>query len=534
MKGPPPLSLGDMLGEARRYRGIASKVDLATSVESQLRLGASLLRLREDFRRKSGKEQAYVQKRLEKSLQAAGTARQRIILLSLRLHLSCDYGAFVEIFHLARSDALSIPEAYAIWFAVHAFAFTAGNRLSAQQQVKLDRQLRLLYRHVFQRLHAEATTRGLLDFTLEPEADRIMLAGTQFLLGNHAPTQQLGQLARTLTQDLGRKATIVNTSQPPRLPISPFLLGGVANYEKSLDHARQLTLGPVSCAFAQNPHLFVDGDAVRWMVEIVRSHRPAAILSLGSGNLIVDLLRDKVPVIAMPSTANLPIAEPRLFATVQPMTAAAARLLRPLNITQERVRVIPAGFVLPPATAPFRRADHAIAEDAFVAVVVGLRLDEELKDSFIAQLRRMREAIPRLVIVFLGNFAGFEAWRKAHPELAGSVRFLGFHVNLRDAMALGDVFLNPPRQGGGTSAAYALAAGMPIITPPGGDVASVAGPGFSFADAEEATAEAIKLAQDSAYLEARQAAARARWREKSDFTGMAKALLEVAEEAMAI
>ena len=49
-------------------------------------------------------------------------------------------------------------------------------------------------------------------------------------------------------------------------------------------------------------------------------------------------------------------------------------------------------------------------------------------------------------------------------------------------MAVCDAYLNPRRVGGGASALQALEAGLPIVSPAAGDVASVAGPDFCVAD----------------------------------------------------
>jgi hypothetical protein len=49
---------------------------------------------------------------------------------------------------------------------------------------------------------------------------------------------------------------------------------------------------------------------------------------------------------------------------------------------------------------------------------------------------------------------------------------------LTDVIAMTDLFVNPPRQGGGGGAARAFAVGVPVVTFPNCDVSNVAGTDF--------------------------------------------------------
>lgn len=50
-------------------------------------------------------------------------------------------------------------------------------------------------------------------------------------------------------------------------------------------------------------------------------------------------------------------------------------------------------------------------------------------------------------------------------------RFLGFVKDLQNTMSIGDLYLNPPRTGGGTSATYAINNEIPVLTLPNCNVA---------------------------------------------------------------
>ena len=94
--------------------------------------------------------------------------------------------------------------------------------------------------------------------------------------------------------------------------------------------------------------------------------------------------------------------------------------------------------------------------------------------------------------------------------------------------------LNPRRTGGGASAAQALAAGVPILSFPGGDVASVAGPDFLVTDEDAFIAQAAALASAPERLEQARAAARARFAGGRGAGGDAARLAALLDEAVAL
>ena len=82
-------------------------------------------------------------------------------------------------------------------------------------------------------------------------------------------------------------------------------------------------------------------------------------------------------------------------------------------------------------------------------------------------------------MAFVGKFLTYEKYIKEIPELERKVYNLGFADDLLAWMEVCDLYINPNRIGGGTSAAEALFKGVPVITMRYGDVYVLAGEEFS-------------------------------------------------------
>jgi glycosyltransferase involved in cell wall biosynthesis len=83
-----------------------------------------------------------------------------------------------------------------------------------------------------------------------------------------------------------------------------------------------------------------------------------------------------------------------------------------------------------------------------------------------------------------------------------------------------DAYLNPPRYGGGSSAAFAMAMGLPVLTLATGDVANIAGERFIFHSFDDITQFVMRAVAVPAYRNEWSAMARARFAQISDREAM--------------
>ncbi|WP_157360353.1 hypothetical protein [Aliagarivorans marinus] len=145
------------------------------------------------------------------------------------------------------------------------------------------------------------------------------------------------------------------------------------------------------------------------------------------------------------------------------------------------------------------RASFGLNKQHFVYLVVGQRLAVELDEEFVAVCHSLLELSPDNVICFAGS-----------PDLELSQWFgeqsrcinIGFQNDLAAICQMSDVYLNPKRQGGGTSSQTALVNGLPVVTLDYGHISSVVPEQYRFKDWDDYLCFAERLGTDRAFYQA--------------------------------
>ncbi|NUB16987.1 glycosyltransferase, partial [Azospirillum brasilense] len=158
------------------------------------------------------------------------------------------------------------------------------------------------------------------------------------------------------------------------------------------------------------------------------------------------------------------------------------------------------------------------------------RLDLEVTAEFLALADSILDRCPGAVIVFAGEVEQLPA-RLAAARNGARMRSLGHLKDIRAFYRRCHAYLNPSRQGGGGSAAYAIAEGLPVVTLAWGDVASVAGAGIPVTDTAAYVERAAALVADPALRERQAELSRVRFRTVGDRHRCTERLLAYGEEA---
>lgn len=125
------------------------------------------------------------------------------------------------------------------------------------------------------------------------------------------------------------------------------------------------------------------------------------------------------------------------------------------------------------------RQEYEIPAGAFCLGIVGTRLSAECSREFLRILDTILLNDPDIYVAFIGDVGmSFLQTIQYKSSCAQRYRFLGYQEELMVHLGMLDVFLNPPRMGGGNSGAMAMALGKPVVTLGAGDVAAVAGQEF--------------------------------------------------------
>jgi len=147
------------------------------------------------------------------------------------------------------------------------------------------------------------------------------------------------------------------------------------------------------------------------------------------------------------------------------------------------------------------RQELEIKQEEFVFVIAGNRLSEELTEEFLKILHCILEQNKKFILLFIGNVKKTLKEKISDCFDMEQIRFLGYREDFQDVISAGDLFLNPPRQGGGTGAAYAGVEGIPVVTLDHCDVAATAGEEFICQSIEEMPSLAWKYYSDKAFYQ---------------------------------
>lgn len=387
------------------------------------------------------------------------------------------------------------------------------------------------FRRYYRTVVEETRRRFGVDQRLKPagrrgDVRRVALITNQMLSEGHQPTVDAFDFARRLQDEQGLDVLIVNANAMAITAENGFVPEYAYNVTDSYTGMQMIGGQGSRVRMVSFPDARFDEAKVHAILDEVERFDPDAIVAFGGANTVADLFAYTRAVVCLPTSSGLPPSLARIVLgwsetdTTAGWPAAARQAFRPFGF----------GWSLPPTGAGRTRAGHGLPEGGPLFVVVGNRLDAEVTDGFLDTLDQLLTRLPEASIAFAGAVTALPARVAARPH-GNRMISLGHVEDIRALYRIATALINPPRQGGGASVAYALAEGLPVITPAGGDGAAVAGPAFIVAGAADIVDRAAGLAADPA-LHARQAEdARARFAAVGDRRRAAERLLGYCRDA---
>jgi glycosyltransferase involved in cell wall biosynthesis len=318
--------------------------------------------------------------------------------------------------------------------------------------------------------------------------DRVLVTISQFLGIKHGPTRNALDYCYTLQKKLNKEVFLFVASEMPVNLIPEYENPGinysyfnhVSEYDNffALEYLNEKIQG-FQCKINGG-----NKDKIKEFLKIIYDWKPAVIYNIGSENLVVDLLGTITAEASVPLGNTLPITMGgNLIMTRRPEERDKEAFA---YLAGKHQNVIESFFVykLEEPIKRYKKIDFNIPEDAYVIAIVGTRLAQEIVGEFIGILQQILELDPKIHIVFFGNFTDFE---DKHAEIGygDRVLYLGHQSDLRGALNIAELYLNPIRKGGGTSSAEALAEGVPVITLGNCDVSYTSGDDFIIESTEQ-------------------------------------------------
>ena len=207
----------------------------------------------------------------------------------------------------------------------------------------------------------------------------------------------------------------------------------------------------------------------RWhtLLQQIQGFAPDAVLFIGPYSPLLFALHQRYPTVGLGTNAVAPVGPLDVWLAPQASLQAS---WRPTFDARDIVAYSHRLSLLPAKQARNRQA-LGLPANAVVWVTTGSRLAREIspawRDSVLAALARHPEC--HWLVVGQAQVADLPS---NHPR----VHVQGFDVELPSLLKACDIYLNPPRLGGGHTVACAMAQGLPVLSLPGSDGGDKVGP----------------------------------------------------------
>ncbi len=207
----------------------------------------------------------------------------------------------------------------------------------------------------------------------------------------------------------------------------------------------------------------------RWhtLLQQIQGFAPDVVLFIGPYSPLLYALHQRYPTVGLGTNAVAPVGP--LDVWLAPQATLQASWM-PTFDAKDIVGYSHRLSLLPAKQARSRQ-DLGLPANAVVWVTTGSRLAREIspawRDSVLAALANHPDC--HWLVVGQAQVAGLPS---NHPR----VHVRGFDADLPSLLKTCDIYLNPPRLGGGHTVACAMAQGLPVLSLPGSDGGDKVGP----------------------------------------------------------
>ena len=177
---------------------------------------------------------------------------------------------------------------------------------------------------------------------------------------------------------------------------------------------------------------------------------------------------------------------------------------------------------------PLTRAALGVGETAVVWVTAGFRLEHEIKGEWARRMLQLLAGHPHVVWLLVGGEGRLPS--ALGDAAGGRVRALATRDDLPGILRNCDIFVNPPRVGGGFSVAEAMAEGLPVTSFAGSDGGDKVGE-LALADMDGYMERLAALTASRSLRTATGESLRRRFAERFDLDASGPALVAACEEA---
>ena len=331
----------------------------------------------------------------------------------------------------------------------------------------------------------------------ERNKDVVIVMTTQYLNNTHAPTRTVMERCKAL-RELGKVVIIINTTEQYIMQgVIPMYRAFFGTTIEEYDDMQSISIDGEEFPFMQLSEDYPIYMKLQILSHLIKKIKPYYILSIGTGSMLADLCGHMVPVACMAlAFSTLPHTKNKMKILGRKLSEEEKE-----NYKDKDEDIIESRFTfeLKPQKEHYPRETYNLPKDRFILVVVGIRLQSEIDDEFMKLLSRVCEA--GCYVVFAGIMDNYDDMMKKYQTVKENSSFIGFCDDVSALMEICDLYVNPPRLGGGFSVIEAFDKGKPGVYMKVGDVYTSGGEEFAVDTYDDMYTEIIRYKEDKAYYD---------------------------------
>lgn len=384
---------------------------------------------------------------------------------------------------------------YYIMYQLISIGFTDTEISNSLEKDKMDK----LYDSIFNDFKKSV---GELKFVPKQERNKdvIVVFISQLLKLEHGPTKTVLDRCYALSKYLNKKVILINTKELiTSKGAVPFFSPGEGNSVEEYSDFNNLQYKDIEIGFYQPKCSMPDENECINILNFIKKEKPYLLINIGGSSITADLAAQIIPMATISTSGNYSISKNKgqFFIMGRKPLESDYEYIAKEGHTKEAIIECPFTFELKPQEHEYMREELKIPREKFVIAVVGGRLNDEIDDEFLGVLDNL--ASKDCFVVTIGNFKLSEENRQKYLNLQKNFMELGFQNDILACVKLVDLYINPRRQGGGTSAVECMFKGKPALSLRYGDVSMIVDESFLCESFDEMINLAVRCKEDNDY-----------------------------------
>ncbi len=447
----------------------------------------------------------------------------QLFIYSILLHLTADRNYVEKICELVYDEAFNCDNRLFVFNQLKRYYLTHSQAAKSKAVQKLYDDVVVEWKNT----HRDSLT-PLPDS--ERDRNKVVVITLQFLGAGHAPTKTAMERIHTIGKLLGKEVICINSKEQYTLKgVLPMYDITARSVVKEYDGVHFMSQEDgYSFPLIQPEVEMPDAEMVQVLLEEIRNMAPWMVVVCGDRCLLGDLCAEMIPTICIPMTfSTIPKKEHEFVAVGRTIPDTEKDQLAKDGYDLDSIIESVFTFEVIKQTTTLTREELGLPENKFLIGIIGIRLDSEVHEDFLKLLLGCVDVGVHLV--FAGKFERYAQLCETIDGLKEHSTFVGYQKDILALWDLLDLYINPPRVGGGFSVAEAFCKGKPGISMNWGDVAASAGPEFCADSLDEYPDLIRRYISDKEFYHEMSEKAIARSKRLFDSKGEMEKILQTAE-----